>query len=612
MSYLLQLYKTYQANLSKVGVFEKKNNQLYTLLPISHTTQTAHIEVLVSEEGDFLNAEILGKKGEITVIPCTEGSASRSGLKTAPYPLHDKLCYVAGDLVAYGGKVKDKNKEPFTYYLDQLYEWANSPYAYWKVKSIYQYVQKRTLISDLVKAGILFVDEDNVLINKWDNKRGEKPRIYQVVTGNIDSAFIRFNVRSQSMSNVWRDQEMYQSFIDFYNQHLHDKDYCYVTGQQLPVTYRHANKIRNAADKAKLISSNDDVGFTFRGRFTKAEQAAQISYDVSQKAHNALKWLIQRQGKIVGERVFLVWGYHVQPIPDPIGDMYDTEFGLEITREDQSSTYDWYAKEVAKAIDGKKNELSSEPVVNILVLDAATDGRMAVLYYRSLKRDDYLERLKEWHTTCIWRHRYSGGYYFSTPATRDIAYAAYGLHANDKLVKGLIKRMLPCIVDGQKIPLDIVRSVFYRASNPASFEDEWQWEKTLHIACALINKYQGGINVELDSTDHDRSYLFGRLLAIADVFERSVIGKEEKRSTNAIRYMQTFSMHPSRTWKIIREALIPYEVRWGTDATYFVRLMDEVTKMFQPGDFESNAPLQMTYLAGLSCQRQELYKKREK
>ena len=47
-----------------------------------------------------------------------------------------------------------------------------------------------------------------------------------------------------------------------------------------------------------------------------------------------------------------------------------------------------------------------------------------------------------------------------------------------KLVKGLMERMLPCIFDGRKIPLDIVKSAFHRASNPVSME-KWEWEKTL-------------------------------------------------------------------------------------------------------------------------------------
>lgn len=107
MSWLLQLYKTYNDNLKQVGETVKKGeDREYTLLPISHTTQNAHIEVTIDEDGDFLRAKALTKAS--TVIPCTEEAASRSGSKIAPYPLHDKLSYVAGDFVKYGGRSKIK------------------------------------------------------------------------------------------------------------------------------------------------------------------------------------------------------------------------------------------------------------------------------------------------------------------------------------------------------------------------------------------------------------------------------------------------------------------------------------------------------------------------
>ena len=49
-------------------------------------------------------------------------------------------------------------------------------------------------------------------------------------------------------------------------------------------------------------------GLRFEDDSAESREAASISYDVSQKAHNALKWLINRQGKIIDQRVFLVWG----------------------------------------------------------------------------------------------------------------------------------------------------------------------------------------------------------------------------------------------------------------------------------------------------------------
>src|SRR5690606_26544364 len=118
--------------------------------------------------------------------------------------------------------------------------------------------------------------------------------------------------------------------------------------------------------------------------------------------------------------------------------------------------------------------------------------------------------------------------------------------ADDKVIKGVMERMLPCIIDGRDIPHDIVASAIRRASSPEAME-RWEWEKTLSIACALLNKREGR-RVALDMECMDRDYLFGRLLAVADVLERRALGSDEKRATNAIRYMNAFSMRPARTW----------------------------------------------------------------
>ncbi|MEM5686028.1 type I-C CRISPR-associated protein Cas8c/Csd1 [Bacillus toyonensis] len=60
----------------------------------------------MTEDGEFHTAEIIDKIDSNTLIPCTEDSANRAGSKIAPYPLHDKLSYVAGDFLTYGGKSK--------------------------------------------------------------------------------------------------------------------------------------------------------------------------------------------------------------------------------------------------------------------------------------------------------------------------------------------------------------------------------------------------------------------------------------------------------------------------------------------------------------------------
>lgn len=619
MGWLLDLYETYEKNSDQIGVIQfRPNGQEYTLLPISHTTQTAHIEVRVTPSGEFHSAIVVtDKNNAITVIPTTEKSSSRSGKAIAPYPLHDKLMYVAGDFSKYGGKLKT-SENPFSAYIKQLKEWAKSSYATEKVRSIYNYLKKGKLLSDLVHEKIIWVDENNKMLSKWKEKEA-KPPIFSVLASGQENAFVRFTVRDPGKSidiKVWEDIELYNSFVRYYNEKLENKEICYVTGKYLPYTERHANKIRNSGDKAKLISANDKIGFTYRGRFIKPKQVATISYEVSQKAHNALKWLINKQGKIIDGRVFLVWGNDLNEVPDITDDgsifTYD-----EVENVDKKivSTFQYDAEQISKAIEGYRANLNVSDKVQILILDSATTGRMAVLYYRSLDKSYYLNKLKDWHTSCIWLHKYRKDHdgrevpFFGAPAPRDIALAAYGHKASDKLIKEIMERIIPCIIDGRKIPVDILRNAFYRASNPIGM-DYWEWEKTLSITCALINKNEGGFSVALDTETNDRDYLFGRLLAIADVLERRAID-DDKRATNARRYMNSFAQHPARTWKTIQSAIQPYQARLGEEVWYYNKLLDEVGSRIRLEDF-NNKPLSGKYLLGFYSQRHELYQKKAK
>lgn len=615
MSWLLNLQETYDANLEEVGEIKKNRfGREYTLLPIAHTTQNAHIEVIVTESGEFHSASVIEKEDASTLIPSTIDSASRAGAVVAPYALHDKLNYTAGDFVEYGGKIG--KQDPFQAYIDNLEKWVKSPYKNDKVEAIYHYLKKGRLIKDLVEEKVIFLDKNGKMIDKWtkedEDRIGEKPRIFTIVTGKQESAFVRFKVHSPNeyLLPPWKDKKVQDSFVRYYPKQVGNEDICYVTGQVLPSTEKHSNKIRHAADKAKLISGNDSSGFTFRGRFNKSEEVASISYNTSQKAHNALRWLIDKQGTIIDERVFLIWGNKVVDIVNPIQDSYS--FSKKIDKISIVTTESEYAHEFTKAVNGYKNDLTSESNINILVIDSATTGRMAVLYYRNMNKELYFEKVIDWHTTCVWRHSTVQDekriFFTGAPATKDIAFAAYGSHANDKLVKGLMERMLPCIIEGKRIPEDVIRSAFHRASNPVAMEN-WEWEKTLSVTCALINK-QEGYKVALDTNNEDRDYLFGRMLAVADVLERSAMKSEERRATNAMRYMSSFSKHPARTWSTIQDSIQPYQVRLGKRATFYTKTLDEIGSKLKVEDF-NNRPLTGKYLLGLYSQRHELYKKKD-
>ena len=99
MSWIHKLYETYEQCV-RAPQFDSN-----PLLPIGHTTQKAHIEITVDGEGNFLRANVITKTDQLTVVPCTENSGGRSGKKPVNHPLCDKLQYVAGDFINFGGEV---------------------------------------------------------------------------------------------------------------------------------------------------------------------------------------------------------------------------------------------------------------------------------------------------------------------------------------------------------------------------------------------------------------------------------------------------------------------------------------------------------------------------
>ena len=119
--------------------------------------------------------------------------------------------------------------------------------------------------------------------------------------------------------------------------------------------------------------------------------------------------------------------------------------------------------------------------------------------------------------------------------------------------------------------------------------------------------------MSLDETRTMRDYLFGRLLAIADVLEERALSDAEKnRPTNALRYMQQFSQRPFQTWKQIHDSITPYLMRLGDKAYYYKRLIAEVKGLFiDPEEFTSNKPLTGEYLLAYYCQRQKMWEKKD-
>lgn len=624
MSWIEKLFQTYENNAGAIG----SRSDAVPLLPICHTTQNAHITITIDAEGNFLRASVVPKSEARTIIPATEDSAGRTSGPT-PHPLCDKLQYVAADYDEYGGE-----KDPcFELYRELLRKWIAVDNRQWKLKAVATYVAKSEVIADLVKASILHVDTNSSkLIDEWSNEN-VAPEIFKLLPGGYDNkgkkkpwqadAFVRWSVTTPGdpQPEVWLDRGLWQSWENYYGGLKNINSLCFVTGVEIPLADQHPAKIRNDGDKAKLISSNDLSGYTFRGRFTCADEACGIGFQVTQKAHSALRWLIARQGRRDGEQAVVAWAVSGAEVPDPQADTFSFLFGGEQAPTPPKTGYTAQEVSVAlyKKMAGYAANLKSADEVVVIGLDSATPGRMAISYYRELASSEFLERIEAWHTGCCWQQYFGKDrVFYGAPAPRDIAETAFGtwregkMYVDEKLRRSTVERLIPCIVDGASLPRDLVETCVRRASSRNGIE-YWGWEKSLGIACALFRYHhkERSYSMALERELRSRDYLYGRLLALAEhLEERALYVAGEKRSTSAEKLMQRFADHPYSTWRILETGLTPYKVRLNSKRRGFLNAVqqeiDSVCDLFETDEFTSDKRLSGEFLLGYHCQRAAL------
>lgn len=642
MNWIESLYRTYNNCIGHVGIEVEGSDEL--LLPLSHTTQNAHIEVTLDQNSNLVAARVIPKKEQKTLVPCTEASGGRSGAKPTTHPLCDKLQYLAGDFIAYGGTVTSgfakKPSEPHEDYLQLVGQWQKL-FPHPKIQIVLDYVKKCRLVQDLVEHKIIPLRTEDlgqkVFLDEWTDKETTPPEIFKYLPANSSpqDAFIRWSVTipGDQEPHLSQDKTIWECWNEYYKSTQEFHGLCYVTGEESILAIQHPAKLRHAADKAKLISANDGSGFTFRGRFTDKDglQTCGVSFDVTQKAHNALRWLIARQGKRFGDQAIVAWATTGAQIPDALAstpDLFEDEellnAGLDLSETPSLSADTGQAVALAlqKKVSGYLATLGDTTDIVILSLDSATPGRMAISYYRELTSSEYLGRLEKWHTETAWIQDFGKEKKFvGAPSPLDIAYCAYGRRIEDKLKSATYRRLLPCIVENRPIPGDLVTCCIRRASSRNGI-DHWEWEKALGIACALYKKQQIQSNnhhhtMSLDRKRTTRSYLYGRLLAVADVLEQtSLRSTNENRDTNAARFMQGFAIRPYQTWQNIYLSLDPHRRRLKANAPGLLRTyedeIDEIKNLFATEDYTDDSKLDGEFLLSYHCQRTALYTKKEK
>ena len=191
MSWTNELLAIYEYNCGR-----KFSDGEPEMLPIAHSTANAQIEVTISGDGEFKGASAVDKSVSKTVIPATENSATRSGSGAIPMPFDDKLVYIAGDYGKYVVGKRSDNENFFLSYMNQLRRWYESPYANKAVKALYSYLDKRMLMSDLVRAGVLKIDEET----------GKLASGVKIATIAQEDSFVRFIIENDPPLKTWDNE----------------------------------------------------------------------------------------------------------------------------------------------------------------------------------------------------------------------------------------------------------------------------------------------------------------------------------------------------------------------------------------------------------------------
>lgn len=592
------------------------------LLPVGFLLKPIKYNIILSPQGEFVTAQVVPKEEQLCAVPTLPQAESRTTDNGTPFPLAEGLKYLLCD-----GETENPR---FENYLQQLADWCAEPDAPACLRVLHGYLAQRTLYADLLGVPGLKL--------KYHTDEAAHD-----AKGADAKSIACFSIQSVSEENrLWMRADVRESWSKRYFASIEGQEtnLCYVTGKYLPILALHPGVL----GKAKLISAKD-VGFPFqyRGRFTEERSAAAVSVYASAKAHNALRWLLDHQGFRRYGMSIVCWNT-AAPVLDASALFPDEEDPKNTQR--MPDTFENYAKALRDAVLSDYTRLHNyadpdalteealqrmEQVV-ILGMEAATDGRMSIIYYQEIPGNVYQARMDAWDRACRWEMPGTQRE-VRPPEWREICEAVMGHDAVqtarkdfkcDKAVTKLMREnqllLIGCTTGGRALPRSFPEQAFHRAIQPLRFTDskgKWQsaaWRQCVATACALARKHRidralPEVSHVLDPACRERDYLYGRLFAVAHALECAA-RDDRNAQTCAVRCMARFVQRPGETWQQLYLQLLPYLKHLGKSghiARDYQRLLGQIEQQFGNDDRLSARPLSDLFLAGFSAQLRELY-----
>lgn len=534
MDIFTSLLKSYDYALEN-GLVDVHDGNSTILLPLYHTNLRSNgkniINVLLDKQGNFLSANFL-EEDEIIIFPVTQDSIARSGKYPPSHPLVDKISYL----------IKDNER------LHEMY-----------VESFFNLIQgiSDDNVRNFLKAikNFIFKDDFFEIIETYiQENEGKKI--------DIANTFLTFSISryiSGRTVSVTDYVELHNQYIGYVESLDLPKGICNISGEEQQLTSKHRGLLGNA----KLISVSNNKE-NYQGRFSNGEDIISVGYKTSEKIHLMLKFLLENRNTNIRlrEQQYLVNWFsddlannseidYVTPSTFSISgalSVFDNANNAKLTTDTNELIGNSFIKGKQRFSDASK--------YYVAILDKASNGRISLKYFRELSISQLYRNLQKWQNNYTWEYfeQKSKKVVCTIPSMGQMILSSYGIENNhklelnnDKFFKDQFQKIVMALIDGQKIPSNLEKAMEQNIKQRLKYEEKWN--TVMYTALAIFhNRNEEDLKNMLDENNTNRSYLFGRLLAVLERIEDATYatGKDgNKRVTNAQKFWTSYSNNPA-------------------------------------------------------------------
>lgn len=581
-----------------------------------HKYQEISHKLYIDDNGNIEVEKVCLPKNEPPLriqIPITDDSAGRSGTasKESPHGLSDSIDYIV------------HQQEGIHFYKRQLLAWIK--------------------YNESSEQGIRANKYLNIVYKALENGNFEKIAESKVMKEKEMPGFIVDGVE------LWVEQDIKDSWVNFvYNEYAYFKNSLYDEmidkgmKDKKKVTYRSFNYcpylnednqlvLSNALKllgNGKMISSN--IENQWKGRFQKDKDIFSMSLKAHFRMMNALSYYLSNQC-FYGTKEYRYMLFNPNIPQMQIYDFVEDKVVLKDMPDIPDTDYKKLRELIFRA---KNSKIENQDSLVLLGTGTISDGRMAVTTYEKFNLSKIIQNIKRYEEHFVRPNGKGGNYIIGFSELINLAFDFKKTEADSILKNSVYKNALPSFLTKGIISHEIEHKLINRAarftesvdkksieleqmSNNAISNAKKLNEKIIAVAAMVMtyNRKDKENMSNLNRDNKDRSYNYGRLLAILETEENHYYFKKHKnvdRLTNAERLRESFVRTPQRTLKVLLERITPYEAALHiADRTKYKDLIDECIQNLNENDM-NNQSLNENWILGYSHQRAEIcrfYKK---